>query len=205
LLSAHIAHNGGSGRVASTGGVLGAGRTAQGIARNLGGFIGQVRNVGLAEALRQNGLQDLVGRSAHEILLGIVSLCGGTNGSIDAVDARSALSTLTDELCKEADTAEEVERILNAQADGTVLGDLLMRFFGHYLYEQFCRVFFKQLVQKHGEQRAESFLGDILAFIQSGLRNHTLGLDTSKINWFGPDGDRMATTIMQQTLEVFEQ
>jgi hypothetical protein len=184
---------------------LGAGRTSQEVARSFGSFITQVGNVGLAEALRQNGLQDLVGRSAHEILLGIVSLCGGTNGSIDGVDARSALSRLTDELCKEAETADEVERILTAQADGTALGELLMNFFGFYLYEQFCRVFFKQLVQKHGEQRAESFLGEILAFIHSALRNQTLGLDTSKINWFGPDGERMTTTIMRQTLEVFEQ
>jgi hypothetical protein len=107
-------------------------------------------------------------------------------------------------LCEGTETAEDVEKILNSQADGAAMSDLLMRFFAYYLYEQFCRVFFKQLVQKHGEERAESFLNDIFDFIQSSLQNHTLGVDVSKVNWFGSEGNHMATTIMQQTLEVFE-
>jgi hypothetical protein len=204
LLRDHVANNGGAQRIASGGGVLGGGRSAQHVARNLGGFISQVANVGLTETLRQNGLQELIGRPASELLLGILGFCGGTNGSIDAVDARSAASRLTDELCTHTQTAEDVERVLKAQADGAALADFLMKFFGYYLHEQFCRMFFAQLVKKHGEQRAESFLGDILDFIQSALRNHTLGMDVSGIDWFNSQGNQIITTIMQQTLEVFE-
>jgi len=204
LLRDHVGYNGGSQRIASSGGVLGAGRTSQQIARNVAGFISRVGSIGLAEALRENGLEDLVGRPAQEVLLGIVGLCGGTSGSIDAADARSALSRLMDELCEDTETADDVEKILNSQAAGAAMSELLMRFFAYYLYEQFCRVFFKQLVQKHGEERAESFLKDILDFIESALQNHTLGLDTSQVNWFGSEGNQMATNIMQQTLEVFE-
>ena len=90
LLSDHVATNGGARQIASGGGVLGAGRSSQSVARNIGGFISQVANVGLSETLRQNGLQELMGRPASEVLLGILALCSGTNGSIDAVDARSA-------------------------------------------------------------------------------------------------------------------
>jgi hypothetical protein len=205
LLSDHVATNGGARQIASGGGVLGAGRSSQSVARNIGGFISQVANVGLSETLRQNGLQELMGRPASEVLLGILALCSGTNGSIDAVDARSAASRLMDDLCKQAVTAEDVELILKAHADGEGLADLLMKYFGYYLYEQFCRLFFAQLVKKHGEQRAESFLDDILDFIHAALRNHTLGLNVAEVNWFGNDGDRMASEIMQQTLEVFEQ
>jgi hypothetical protein len=204
LLRDHVGYNGGSQRIASSGGVLGAGRTSQQVARNIAGFFSQVGSIGLAEALRENGLEDLVGRPAQEVLLGIVSLCGGTNGSIDAADARSALSRLMDELCEDAVTADDVEKILSAQSDGAAMSELLMGFFAYYLYEQFCRVFFRQLVQKHGEQRAESFLNDILDFIQSALENHTLGVNVSQVDWFGSQGNQMATTIMQQTLEVFE-
>jgi hypothetical protein len=184
--------------------MLGSGRTSHKVAQRFAGFVSQVGDVGLAEALRHNGLEDLIGRPVQEVVLGVLGLCGGTNGSIDAVDARSAQSRLMDELFKDTETAQDVERILTAHADGAALGELLMKFFAYYLYEQFCRVFFKQLVQKHGEQQAESFLGDILDFIQSALRNRTLGLDTSRIDWFGSEGSRMTTTIMQQTMEVFE-
>lgn len=204
LLRDHIGYNGGSQRIASNGGVLGGGRTSQQIARNVAGFISRVGSVGLAETLRENGLADLIGRPAQEVLLGIVGLCGGTNGSIDAADARSALSRLMDELCEDTETADDVEKVLNSQTDGAAMSELLMKFFAYYLYEQFCRVFFKQLVQKHGEERAESFLNDILDFIQSALENRILGLDVSKVNWFGSEGNHMATAIMQQTLEVFE-
>ena len=81
-------------------GQLGPGRTAKEIARSFGGFVQQVVEVGLPEALRRNGLQDLVGRTAQETLLGIMSLCGGTDGSIDSVDARNALSRTMDELLR---------------------------------------------------------------------------------------------------------
>lgn len=204
LLRDHIGTSGGALRMASGRGQLGSGKAARQIARSLGGFVGEVGAVGLAEALRRRGLQELVGKSAQETLLGIVSLCGGTEGSIDAVDARNALSRTMDELCENATTAAEVEAVLGSLTDGVRMVNLLMTFFGYYLYEQFCRVFFGQLIQKHGEQRAESFLGDILDYLKSSLRNHTLDMDASGIDWFGAEGERLAAQIMQDALAVFE-
>ena len=204
LIRDHIENNGGSRRIVSGGGVLGAGRTPQQVARSFAGFLSQVRDVGLTEALRQNGLQDLIGRPASELLLGIVNRCGGTNGSIDAADARSALARLMDKLLEQAESPQEVEAILSENANGTALADLLMNFFGYYVYEQFCRVFFEHLVKKHGEQSAESFLGDILEFIHAALRNHTVGMDVAAIEWFGAEGEKITSSIMQLTLEVFQ-
>ena len=74
LLRDHIGYSGGSSRIASGGSALGSGRAAKQIASSFGGFIQQVEQVGLAEALRQNGLSELVGRSAQETLLGILTL-----------------------------------------------------------------------------------------------------------------------------------
>ena len=51
-----------------------------------------------------------------------------------------------DELREQAQTAEDVDGILKAHADGVRLADLLMTYFGYYLYEQFCRLVFAQLV-----------------------------------------------------------
>jgi hypothetical protein len=164
-----------------------------------------VGEVGLAQALESRGLHALVGNSAQEILLGILGLCGGQDGSQDSVDARNAYSRTMEELCKSAVTAEEVETVLVALADISRLAALMVTFFGNYIYEQFCRVFFAQLVQKHGERRAESFLKQIHEYIESRLRNLTLGVELTGIDWFGLEGDRMAMQIMQDTLAVFEQ
>lgn len=156
LLANHISNNGDAYKISSGRGQLGSGKAAQQITRSFGGFVQQVREVGLAEVLSRNGLQDLVNKPAQEILLGIVSLCSGTKGSIDAVDARNALSRTIDELCENATISADVELVLGNIADNQHMVDLLIIFFGNYLYEQFCRVFFGRLIQKHGEQRAES-------------------------------------------------
>ena len=205
LLLDHVENGGGAARIASGGGQLGSGKTARRIASTLGGFLHEVAHTGLAQALESHGLHAFVGKSAQETLLGIVGLCGGTDGSHDSVDARNALSETMDELCKNTVTAEDVEQTLAALTNVEILAALMITFFGNYLYQQFCRVFFAQLVQKHGEQRAESFLSQISEYIKSRLSNLTLGLDLAGIAWFGPQGEQLAAQIMQDTLTVFEQ
>lgn len=205
LVLDHISNSGGSSRIASGGGQLGTGQTARQIVRSLGGFIQEVGKSGLAQALKSHGLEALVGKSAQETLLGILGLCGGREGSHDSVDARNALSQTMDDLCRDVTTAEEVEAVLTAFTDAGRLAALMISFFGNYVYEQFCRVFFAQLVQKHGERRAESFLGQIADYIRSRLNNLTLGMNLTGVDWFGPPGDQLATQIMQETLAVFEQ
>lgn len=204
ILRDYVSTNGGSGRISSGRGQLGNGRTAKNAARSLGGFISSVSRDGLDSTLRSSGLENLVGKSVTEILLGIVSLCGGTDGDIDSVDARNALSTTMDEMCKDVATPDELEAILTTQMNGDGLGELMIRYFGNYLFEQFCRTFFGQLVQKHGDLKATSFLDSIRDVIKSDLAHRTVGSDLTKVNWFGREGNQIATAIMKDTLAVFE-
>lgn len=200
----YISENGGSGRMSSGRGQLGSGKTARSAARSLGGFVSAVSRDGLNKTLQDNGLGDLVGKSVTETLFGIVSLCGGTDGDIDSVDARNALSKTLDEVCKDASTPEELEALLTEQMQGNKLGALMIRYFGNYLYEQFCRTFFGQLIQKHGDVKANSFLRSIRDVIKSGLANETVNTDLTKVDWFGREGSQMAQTILNNTLSVFE-
>lgn len=204
LLRDYVSQSRGATSMASGGGSLGSGSTARNAARSLGGFISSVGRDGLDSTLRANGLQDLVGGSVTDILLGILSLCGGTEGDIDSVDARNALSDTMDELCQNATTPEELDGLLQGQANADALGTLLVSYFSNYLYQQFCRVFFAQLEKKHGFDGAASFLSSIKDFIHSSVRNETVGQDLSKLNWFGPEGERVSQAIMQNTLAVFE-
>lgn len=204
LLREYVSTNGGSSAMSSGGGQLGSGATARSSARSLGGFIGTVARDGLDAALSSSGLGELVGKSVTEILLGIVSLCGGTDGDIDSVDARNALSETMDELCETATTADELETLLESQMNDEALGTLMISYFGNYLCQQFCRVFFAQLEKKHGIDQASSFLTSIRDFIRSSLEHETVGVKLSKVDWFGAEGNKVAQRIMQNTLAVFE-
>jgi hypothetical protein len=204
LIREHIATNGGSGRMSSGRGQLGNGATARKVAQRLGGFLSSVARDGLDAALRSNGLGDLVGKSVTEIVLGILTLCGGTDGDQDSVDARNALSETMDILCKSASTPEELGAFLEAPVNANALGKLMMIYFGNYLYQQFCRVFFAQLIKKHGDQRATSFLREIKDVITSNLENATVNMNLATIDWFGNEGKGIAKTILQNTLAIFE-
>lgn len=204
LLRDYVSQSGGASSISSGGSQLGSGSTARNAALSLGGFITSVGHNGLDSTLRATGLESLIGGTVTEILLGILSLCGGTDGDIDSVDARNALSDTMDELCRNVATPEALEVLLQGKADTDALGSLLILYFSNYLYQQFCRVFFAQLEKKHGLDGAASFLTSIKDFIHSSVRNVTLGQELSKVNWFGPEGERVAQTIMQNTLAVFE-
>jgi len=146
-------------------------------------------------------LADMVGRPLHEILAALLDRLGGPASSIDDVDARTALARLQEEILTNAATPEEVEKILKEQA--LELDVVLRDYFGLYLFEQFCRVFFERLVQKRGESKALAFLDDIREFIKASLINRVGRRTLSKIAWAGAEGSKLCSEIMHATLTVF--
>ncbi len=117
------------------------------------------------------------------------------------MDARTALARLEEELLNDAQTPDDIERTLQEEARNL---DLLLRdYFGLYLFEQFCRVFFERLVQKRGESTAIAFLDDIKEFIKATLVNRVGPRAIEEISWAGQDGARLCSEIMQTTLAVF--
>lgn len=205
ILRDHVRGNGGARAMARGAspreGSVGGGRSARTTASRLGGFLADVGTFGFTEALRRAGLADLVGRPINEVLDALVDRLGGPASTIDDADARAALSRLRNELLAEAVDAAEVERILAEQA-GDIDG-VLRDYFGYYLYEQFCRVFFERLIQRVGEARAHSFLEEIEGFIRSMLENQTFDRDLTLIDWSGREGSELVAGIMETTLGVF--
>lgn len=203
ILQRYIEVNGGSARMSrgtGSGGAIG-GRAGRGVAQRLAGFIGAVGEVGLAEALRREGLADLIGRSVHEIFSALLDRLGGPASSIDDVDARTALAYLQEDLLRDAETPEDMDRILREHA-GNV--DVILRdYFGLYLFEQFCRVFYERLVHKKGEAKALGFLHDIKGFIKATLVHRVGERAIANVSWTGPEGAQLCEDIMQATLDVF--
>ncbi len=208
LLSRLVGGNGGAAGMARGAGGGGgrSGRVAHGaparaVAGRLGKFVTDVRSAGLDEALRRAGLEALIGRPVGEILSGLLDRLGGPASTLDDVDARTALARLHEELLDSAASAAEVEQILTEPALN--LEQVLEKFFGYYLYEVFCRVFFERLVQRVGETRAQSFLGEILNYVRSALRNRVHGRTLTAMSGTDAERDALMGDILESTLRVF--
>ena len=199
-----ISANGGSTNVASGGGQTGSGTAARATAASLGGFFAATAGGGLTSALRDIGLGDLAGGTVGEILNGLIVRLGGAGGDVDSADAREALSVTMRELCEDARTPDELEEVLTRRIERDGLGMLLATYFANYLYEQFCRVFFSQLISKHGDEKARSFLSEIRNVIRSNVALETFGLDAAAIDWLGSQGRAITQTVMQNVLAIFE-
>ena len=196
-----------SGTGGRTGGLRRAGTgksQAARVGQNLGGFAGRVSQVGLATALREFDLADLVGRPAQEVATAIVDRLAGPGSTIDASLARSALNKLRQELLGAAKTFEDVERVLRTTVEQVQVSGLLIQYFGHYLSERFARDFYEKLVSKIGREKARSSFDSIRRTIFASLRAKIGRRDPSNINWRGKEGNQLADRILVETLEIFE-
>jgi len=189
------------------GGAGGGGRTgraAREIGRSVGGFLSNVASVGLEGALREAGLDDLVGRPAQEISAGLLNALAQAGSTLDDHAARLALVRLNDDLLRDALTYEDSERALSEALDGQGLARILASFFGHYLYERFCRDFYENWVKKVGSSEATRLMKSIKDCIESSLRAKLIGRDVTRLNWKGREGLRLTERVMRETLEIFE-
>ena len=203
ILKDFIATNGGSRNMARGGGTIGGSRAAQSAGRQLASFATTVADRGLDEALREFGLGKLIGKPASEIALSLVDELCSDGSTLDEVDARRAMSDLIKELLEDTDSYNEVAEKLSERLQPEGLGNLLLRFFGHYLFHQFYRIFYERLVQKRGQQKAESYITSIRRFIQSELRHKLYGRDLTSVEWTGQEGETIAAEIHERTLQVF--
>lgn len=194
---------GGTSRVSSGKGTFGGTKSAQHAASRLASFISQVNNVGFNEALRKIGLDKLEGKSVKEINAFLLNYFAKEVNTLDDVDARNAMSRLMDDLLAKAKTAEDVERIMNEQAQGLALNEILLEFFGYYLFEQFSRVFYERLVARIGKAKADSFFKNIEDYLKSKVKLASFKKDIKKIDWNGREGKEIIDNIFKEVLDVF--
>jgi len=193
----------GGGGGGGSGGSRSGRKTAISTARGVGSFLSRVGAVGLDEALREVGLPHLIGKSAGEIAEGLLDSLAGAASTLDEAAVRAALADLNEELLGEAETYEDVERVLTESVDSHGLAHILARFFGHYIFERFCRDFYERLVKKVGSVKASSSLDAIKDCIESAIRTKFINRDVTRVNWRGGEGSRITDQILNDTVEIF--
>jgi hypothetical protein len=203
VVSAYIDAAGGARRFSRGAGSTGRGRSAQRVAAGLARFATDVAQAGLPAALERVGLPELVGRSVIEVLDALVDYLGGPADSLDDVDARNALARLRAEKLNHLATEADLERALMEMVTSDGLGDLLVSFFGYYLFEQFTRVFYERLVARVGDVAAAAYLRGIEAYIRKATLEHHFAQDLRNVDWASTEGQRLADAILEETLRVF--
>jgi hypothetical protein len=187
------------------GGAGGAAGTsaAVGTARNLGGFLSSVADVGLEKTLRERGLESAVGKSAADVTDTLLDEFAGPASTLDNALARESLAEIRDEILNEAETFEDVEKQLNAAIDELGIFGILASFFGHYIFKMFCRNFYEEWVKKVGEAKATSSLADIEEYIRSSVRAKLTGRSVTAADWKKDEGKQVTENVLTETLEVF--
>jgi len=200
---AGIARSAGGGGGGGGGGQPRGASAATRVARNVGGFISRVDEVGVDTALREIGLGHLVGASAGEIGSALLDVLCGPASTIDDDAARGALAKLNEEMLNEAQTAEDVERALTTTLDAVGLAGLLTQFFAHYIYERFCRDFYEAWRRLAGAAEVNAALESVRTYISSLLETRFSQRDVSGIRWQGPEGEQLVLGVLGDTCEVF--
>jgi hypothetical protein len=196
------------GSAGSGGGGNGGGRSrnwSAGIstAARFGGFLSRASEVGLAEALREEGLGDLVGRPASEVSGALLEKLAEPGSTLDQAAAREALVELNDELWAEAETFADAEAVLDAKLRQDGLLDILVRFFGHYLYACFCRDFYERLLKKVGSSRVSESLRAIKDCIDSAIKAKFSEREMDTFNWQGKDAEALSNQVLDDVLDIF--
>jgi hypothetical protein len=208
LLKAYIKGNGNGGPSAMAGRGGGGAATSQSglqAAARMAAFLSGISARGLDATLKTFGFSNLIGKTASEILQ--VLLDSFTDASItgDDEDARKALIEIWDQILGKSQTYKEVDDALSTISDEASLSNMLMSFYGFYIFEQFWRVEFKIISDKVGNQKAEHLLVEMKAFIKEELRDHicALGKPITSIDWLGSEGTVICRQVMERTLYVF--
>lgn len=168
-----------------------------GISR-IGGLASGPPDQNLNDALRRNGLDDLIGRPPDEVHAALVDFIAGDPGDRDADLVRQAADEAVAELLE---TAEDLDAIVVDAAAGE---RMMLRFITEWLTRLITRELGTTLVDQNARE-AEQRSAEIREYIAERLA--ALGERTAiaDIDWNGPDGDVESRRILNGAREVFEE
>lgn len=202
VMSHTVAHLGGS-HGASSGCSSTGGRAGVRAARQLGSFIGNVQNFGFIQAL------DLIAggvevEDANQAINVILEHCAEQAGILDEIAAKAAMRDLLEEIGSGAETIEELGDGFDAAIKDFGAEELLVKYFGYYLYEHLCTDFYEKLIKEKGIRETEGFYRDLKDYIAEKTKTTSKHRDLRKIDWQSDYGKELMQEIFRETLKEFE-
>ncbi len=205
ILSRYVRVIGGSSGAGRGGSKIG-GRAGIRTGKQIGGFLGGFIAAGndLPEALEQCGITDLDGKSVGDIIDELVEHCSGAASTLDDVAAKTAAQKLMEELAAGAGSVQEFQDNLQDRLGKDSQEDLLIRYFGYYVFEHLSIMFYEKLVAEKGKSDCNSLFSQIRDYIQETLKTINKTNPLNGINWASEDAERLIRNILEDVLKVFE-
>ncbi|WP_046756463.1 hypothetical protein [Kordia jejudonensis] len=205
ILGNYVAVIGGANK-AGRGGSKIAGKSGIRTAKNIGGFIGAFTSSGnnLRETLENTGLTDLQNKSVSDVINHLIEYCSGTASTIDEVAAKEATRKLLEELVSNSESIDEMEEILSNKFDESSSEDIIIQYFGYYIYEHLDKWFYEKLIKQKNQSDCNNLFRQIKDFIFESLRSVQRVNSLQNLNWGSDDADKLIKNIQQDILTVFE-
>lgn len=181
------------------------GKAAISTASSFGGFLNVVSRGDLSTYAENNGLTSFATRSKEEIVNFLLDdICDATT-NFDEGAAKSALDKLLNELLEEANSSSEIDELLQEKIADVGIDNILIDFFGTYIFEHLSQPIQERLFDSKGEDVCNKTMDEIREFINSELEtiHSTTGIDG--VNWDNPvECEKVSKEIFNNVLKVFE-
>lgn len=177
------------------------GRAARSGAR-LATFLGTAQQRGLQEALKQFDLAEYHGRPLEEICDALVEALTEPDGLLDDTALREAMDRTLEELCQDAQTADDLEAILTAQDMN--IPEVVATYYCHALAVNFEVKEFARIRERMSDgQQARAFLEQARDYIR-GFVEYRLSkeVDLTKYDLNSADAVKRAGNLNQEVIEA---
>lgn len=205
ILSRYVTVAGGSG-ASGRGNSMVAGKAGIRTATSFGSFLSELSGNGynVRDTFSALGYDNIDGKRAPEIVDLLIEYFAGAASSIDDVAAKSAIQKTLEEIVGNADTAEELENKFKEAIAEENIGDILIRFFGYYIFERLAIMLYEKLIVAKGKTDCDDLFSQIKDFIFERIKNLHNGSAIKSVNWKGAEGERIIKNIQEDILKIFE-
>ncbi len=205
ILSNYVTALGGA-SVAGRGNSKIGGRSAIKTAKKIGSFFSTFATSGnnIRETLKSIGVKDIENKSVSDIINHLIDYCSETASTIDANAAKEASRLLFEELIARAENIEEIETLLSNRFEINTSEDLIIKYFGYYVFEHLSKWFYEHLIKEKNEADCNSLFRQIKDFIFVRIEGMQKNNPLQNIDWGSKDADRLIKNIQQDILTVFQ-
>ncbi|MER7278050.1 hypothetical protein ABT369_26770 [Dactylosporangium sp. NPDC000244] len=167
--------------------------------QRLGDFLTDIGTGDLGSALRDAGLERLVGQDRFDVLDELITYIAGDGSDADSQAARDAACDVIDDVFGDADSWDDLHATAISAED---LPRLLEAFLARYIYNR-MPVVAERLSRLFDPQAAQQADADMRAIIEDMVAI-AMPTDPFNVDWSGPQGRQIADDALRRAYEAFE-
>lgn len=156
------------------------------------------------KTLNEIGITDLSGKKLSDIIDNLIEYCSGPASTIDDKAAKEATRLLLEELFEKAKTVEELKEQLKATLNEENLEEIIVKYFGYYVYEHLSVMFYEKLTKQKGDKNRGKLFKRIKDFIVTRLQGINKKNPLKNLDWGSEKANELMQKILTEVLTVFE-